>query len=108
MSYIYNKETHTDYSESYMSNLGMDEETQESVIAMRDHENAKFAESEQKWVESQLVLLDIESHKLIDGDDRATMTAEEVSVRRIALRDYVTNENGTLKVNGEIPDEIPN
>lgn len=104
MSYIYNKETHTDYSESYMSSLGMDEETQESVIAMRDYGNAKFAESEQKWVKSQLVLLDIESHKLIDGDTRATMTAEEVSAQRIALRDYVTNENGKLQVNGERPD----
>ena len=103
MSYIYNKETHTDYSESYMSSLGMDAEAQEAVTTMRDYENAKFAESEQKWVVSQLVLLDIESHKLLDGDNRATMTAEEVSVHRIALRDYVTNENGTLRVNGERP-----
>ncbi|SJN24515.1 hypothetical protein [Vibrio casei] len=91
-----------------MSNIGMDEETQESVIAMRDYENAKFAGGEQNWVVSQLALLDIESHKLIDGDDRAIMTAEEISVHRIALRDYVTNENGELKVNGERPDEISN
>lgn len=103
MSYIYNKETHTDYSESYMSSLGMDAETQEAVTTIRDYENAKFAESEQKWIESQLVLLDIESNKIIDGDTRATMTAEEVSALRIALRDYVINENGTLQVNGERP-----
>ena len=106
MSYIYNKETHTDYSESYMSNIGMDEETQESVITMRDDENAKFAVKEQKWVVSQLMLLDIESHKLIDGDNRATITSEEISAHRIALRDYVTNENGKLVVNGERPSDL--
>ena len=63
-------------------------------------------QAKQKWVESQLVLLDIESHKLIDGDNRATMTAEDISTKRIVLRDYVTNENRELKVNGERPSDL--
>lgn len=41
--------------------------------------------------------------KLNDGDSRVTMTKEEIRVRRIALRDYVTSGDGVLTVNGERP-----
>ncbi|MGO2497792.1 MAG: hypothetical protein ACTH6I_07200 [Vibrio litoralis] len=103
MSYIYNKETHTDYSNDYMNSLGIDAETQDSILAMRDYDYQKLAAKEQEWVRVQLSYLDELEKKLIDGDNRATMTAEEISTKRIALRDYVTNENGTLRVNGERP-----
>lgn len=103
MSYIYNKEAHTDYSQEYMNALGIDPETQDSIISMRDNDIQKHAEKEQSWVRRELSKCDEMIKKIEDGDSRATMTAEDVSVRRIALRDYVTNENGALSVNGERP-----
>lgn len=100
MKYIYNNESHTDYSKSYMDNLGIDAETQDSILAMREFENQQFAEQEQAWVKSELVKLDEMLSKLKDGDERATMTEEEIRSQRKALRDYVKNENGVLSVNG--------
>lgn len=103
MKYIFNNETHSDYSVEYMNALGIDLETQDSIISMRDYEQQQHAEKEQGWVRSQLALLDIQDRMISDSDSRSTMTTEDVSARRIALRDYVTNENGALSVNGERP-----
>lgn len=103
MSYVYNKKPHTDYSTDYMSSLGIDEETQESILSMREYTSQKLAHVEQEWVVEQLTLLDEQEKKLSDGDSRATMTASEISARRIALRDYVTSSNGKLTVNGIRP-----
>lgn len=104
MSYIYNKETHTDYSNDYMNNLGIDAETQDSIISMRNYDYQKFAAKEQEWVQELLVKCDEMMKKINDGDVRATMTEEEVSQARINLRNYITNENGKLIVNGNRPD----
>lgn len=106
MSYIYNKETHTDYSNEYMNNLGIDDETQDSIISMRDNDIQKYAEKDQSWVRSELSKCDEMIKKIEDGDSRATMTIEEVSARRIALRDYVTNEKGVLTIKGNRPVDI--
>jgi len=76
---------------------------QESILAMREFENQRFAEQEQSWVKAELVKLDEMLSKLKDGDERATMTEEEIRSQRKALRDYVTNENGVLTVNGVRP-----
>lgn len=103
MSYIYNKETHTDYSNEYMNELGIDAETQDSILSMRDFNNQRFAEQEQSWVKTELLKLDEMLSKLQDGDTRATMAEEEIRSQRKALRDYVTNENGVLTVNGARP-----
>ena len=103
MTYIFNNGTHSDYSVEYMNEIGIDPETQDSIISMRDYEKQRHAEKEQEWVRSQLVLLDIQDRIISDGDSRSTMTAEEVSARRIALRDYVTNNHGSLFVNGDRP-----
>ncbi|WP_417536347.1 hypothetical protein [Methylophaga sp.] len=103
MSYIYNKETHTDYSTEYMNNLGIDAETQDSILDMREFDAQKHAAKEQDWVRAQLFKCDEMEQKLIDGDSRATMTEEEIRVRRIALRDYVTSDDDILTVNGDRP-----
>lgn len=103
MSYIYNKETHTDYSNDYMNNLGIDAETQDSILAMRDYDYQKLAAKEQEWVRVQLSYLDELEKKLRDGDSRATMTEEEIVNHRKELRDYVTNDNSVLSVNGNRP-----
>lgn len=103
MKYIFNNEAHSDYSVEYMDSLGIDSETQDSIILMRDYDIQKHTEKEQEWVRSQLALLDIQDRMIGDSDSRATMTEGEVSVKRISLRDYVANENGALSVNGERP-----
>lgn len=103
MKYIFNNETHSDYSVEYMRNLGIDSETQDSIISMRDYDIQKHAAKEQSWVRSELAKCDEMIRKITDGDSRATMTIEEVSARRIALRDYVTSDNGILSVNGYRP-----
>ena len=103
MSYIYNKEAHTDYSNEYMNNLGVDAETQDSILAIREFDTQRHAEKEQEWVRAQLFKCDEMERKLIDGDSRATMTEEEIRVRRIALRDYVTSDNNVLSINGNRP-----
>lgn len=103
MSYIYNKETHTDYSNEYMNNIGIDSETQDSILAMREFDQQQHAEKEQKWVKSELLICDEMQRKLMDGDSRATMTEDEIRNRRIALRDYVTSDDGVLTVNGDRP-----
>lgn len=103
MSYIYNNESHTDYSNDYMNSLGVDAETQDSILAMRDYDYQKLAEKEQEWVRVQLSYLDELEKKLRDGDERATMTEEEIVNHRKKLRDYVTNDNGVLSINGNRP-----
>lgn len=103
MKYIYNNESHTDYSNEYMNNLGIDAETQDSILAMREFEQQKYAAKEQEWVRLELIKCDEMLKKIADGDSRAIMTAEEVSIHRIALRDYVTSDDGVLTVNGERP-----
>ncbi|MGO2457022.1 hypothetical protein [Vibrio casei] len=103
MSYIYNNESHTDYSNDYMNNLGIGAETQDSILAMRDYEYQKLAEKEQQWVIAQLGLLDIAENMLNDGDERASMALEEIAIRRKSLRDYVTYTDGKLIVHGERP-----
>ncbi|MEL0621798.1 hypothetical protein V6238_01715 [Marinomonas arenicola] len=37
-TYIFNNETHDDFSETYMASLGMDQERIDAVIAQRDFE----------------------------------------------------------------------
>lgn len=37
-SYLYKKESHADTSEKYMSALGIDEETQESILRQKEYE----------------------------------------------------------------------
>lgn len=103
MSYIYNKEAHTDYSQEYMNNLGIEDEIQESILAMYEFDAQHHAAKEQEWVKSELLKFDEMERKLNDGDSRATMAEEEIRVRRIALRDYVTSDGGVLTVNGERP-----
>ena len=66
---------------------------------------AATPEEEQEWVRNTLLnIVDPQINCHIDGDTkRMTYTLERWKKYRVALRDYVTVEEGVLTVNGDRP-----
>lgn len=103
MTYIFKGNTHSDYSQEYMTELGMNEGTIEAAKSQATFELQRHAKKEQEWVVSELEKCDVMMKKIEDGDVRGVYTKEQVSAYRMSLRDYVNNDNGELIVNGDRP-----
>jgi hypothetical protein len=103
-SYIYTGEAHTDTSDDYMSELGMDDSAIEAVQRQESYQTTQSAATAQAWVMEQLGIADVQVNYHGDSDTRATSTEALWRAYRVELRDYVTaDDDGTLTINGDAP-----
>ena len=89
--YLYNGTYHSDTSEKYMTALGIDEETQDSIINQKAFEAEQSKQDEINLAKSYLLKTDWIIAKIAEcnalGDDVSTLTAkysDELSGRESA------------------------
>lgn len=108
-SYIYNKETHTDFSREYMENLAMSEEMIESVLRQRDFDLYLAARKEHDWVKAEIDAAQVQIMYYWTGDEqRQTATEDEWKQYVIALREHTTvDTSGDVTVRNESRPQRP-
>ena len=103
ISYLFNGETHTDYNDAYMDQLGMDDEQKEFTLNMRLVQLAQIATAQRELRDSRLnearALLERHRDEVTLGI-AATINASEVELLTYiqALRDVPQQEGFPLSV----------
>lgn len=108
-SYIFNQETHTDFSREYMENLAMSEEMIESVLRQRDFELSQAAKTEHDWVKAEIDAAQVQIMYYWTGDEqRQTATESDWKKYVIALREHTAvDASGNVTVRNESRPQRP-
>lgn len=89
-TYIFNNESHTDFTQTYMTALGMDQEQIDSVIAQRDFELSQNAQKRADAYKKESDPLFLEAmRKSYEGDEEGAEVARTLGlqvVERIKAR----------------------
>lgn len=83
-TYIFNNESHTDFTPSYMTALGMDQEQIDSVIAQRDFELSQNAQKRADAYKKESDPLFLEAmRKGFEGDEEGAEAARVLGLEAV-------------------------